>query len=62
MLMIFEALANSDRPMTPSELGEEIDLPKPTLHRLCTTLETEGYLMREHRTGRLMPSRRAGWC
>lgn len=58
MLMIFEALAASERPLTPSELGEEIDLPKPTLHRLCSTLEAEGYLMREHRSGRLLPSRR----
>ncbi len=58
MLMILEALAGSDRPLTPSELGDEIDLPKPTLHRLCSTLEAEGYLIREQRTGRLMPSRR----
>ncbi len=59
MLLIFEALATSGRPMTPSELGEEIDLPKPTLHRLCTTLEDEGFLIREHHSGRLRPARRA---
>lgn len=58
MLLIFEALATSGRPMTPSELGEEIDLPKPTLHRLCTTLEAEGFLIRDNRNGRLRPGRR----
>jgi len=58
MLLIFEALATSGRPMTPSELGEEIDLPKPTLHRLCTTLESEGFLIRDHNNGRLRPARR----
>lgn len=58
MLLIFEALATSGRPMTPSELSEEIDLPKPTLHRLCTTLEAEGFLMRDHNSGRLRPARR----
>ena len=58
MLLIFEALATSGRGMTPSELGEEIDLPKPTLHRLCTTLEAEGFLLRDQRNGRLRPARR----
>jgi DNA-binding IclR family transcriptional regulator len=59
MLLIFEALAASGRPMTPSELGEEIDLPKPTLHRLCTTLEDEGFLIRDYHSGRLRPARRS---
>lgn len=59
MLLIFEVLATNGRPMTPSELGEEIDLPKPTLHRLCTTLESEGFLIRDHNNGRLRPARRA---
>lgn len=58
MLLIFEALAASGRPMTPSELGEEVDLPKPTLHRLCTTLEDEGFLIRDYHSGRLRPARR----
>ena len=59
MLLILEALATAGRPMTPSELGEEIDLPKPTLHRLCTTLELDGFLIREHHSGRLHPARRS---
>jgi DNA-binding IclR family transcriptional regulator len=58
-LLILETLAQSGRAMTPTELGAEIGLPKPTIHRLCTTLEDEGFLVREPHDGRLRPARRA---
>lgn len=58
-LLILETLANAGRAMTPTELGAEIGLPKPTVHRLCTTLEGEGFLVREPHDGRLRPARRA---
>ena len=58
-LLILETLANAGRAMTPTELGGEIGLPKPTVHRLCTTLEGEGFLVREPHDGRLRPARRA---
>ena len=58
-LLILETLAQSGRAMTPTELGAEIGLPKPTIHRLCTTLEGEGFLIREPHDGRLRPARRA---
>lgn len=58
-LLILETLAQSARAMTPTELGAEIGLPKPTIHRLCTTLEDEGFLVREPQDGRLRPARRA---
>jgi DNA-binding IclR family transcriptional regulator len=58
-LLILETLAQSGRAMTPTELGAEIGLPKPTMHRLCTTLEGEGFLIREPHDGRLRPARRA---
>jgi DNA-binding IclR family transcriptional regulator len=58
-LLILEALAHSGRAMTPTELGTEIGLPKPTIHRLCTTLEGEGFLIREPHDGRLRPAHRA---
>jgi DNA-binding IclR family transcriptional regulator len=58
-LLILETLADSGRAMTPTELGAEIGLPKPTIHRLCTTLEGEGFLVREPQDGRLRPARRA---
>lgn len=58
-LLILETLANAGRAMTPTELGAEIGLPKPTIHRLCTTLEGEGFLVREPHDGRMRPALRA---
>ena len=58
-LRILEMLAQSGRAMTPTELGAEIGLPKATIHRLCTTLEGKGFLIREPHDGRLRPARRA---
>lgn len=57
-LRILEVLGNSDRPMTPTEINQELKLPKQTVHRLCTTLEEEGYLTRETNGKRLQPSTR----
>lgn len=57
-LKILEVLGNSDRPMTPTEINQELKLPKQTVHRLCTTLEEEGYLVRETNGKRLQPSTR----
>jgi len=58
MIFILETLASSGRPLSVAELGETIDLPKPTLHRLCTTLEEDGFLIRDSIGGRLRPARR----
>jgi DNA-binding IclR family transcriptional regulator len=57
-LRILETLAQSGRAMSPTEIGAEIGLPKATIHRLCTTLEDEGFLIREPHDGRLRPARR----
>ncbi|MDD9904750.1 MAG: IclR family transcriptional regulator [Rhodospirillaceae bacterium] len=58
ILTILEALSRLDRPITAADLLHEIDLPKPTLYRLCATLEAEGYLISDI-GGRLRPARRA---
>jgi len=58
MIFILETLASAGRPLSVAELGETVDLPKPTLHRLCTTLEEEGFLIRDSIGGRLRPARR----
>ncbi|WP_420860309.1 IclR family transcriptional regulator [Algirhabdus cladophorae] len=58
-LLILEALGKSDDPMTPTQINEHIGLPKQTVHRLCTTLEEEGFLTREADGKHLRPSRRA---
>lgn len=57
-LRILEILGNSDRPMTPTEINQDLGLPKQTVHRLCTTLENEGFIIRETRGKRLQPSPR----
>lgn len=58
MIFILETLAQAGRPLSVAELGETVDLPKPTLHRLCTTLEEDGFLIRDSIGGRLRPARR----
>lgn len=58
MIVILETLAQAGRPLSVAELGEVVDLPKPTLHRLCTTLEEDGFLIRDSIGGRLRPARR----
>ena len=57
-LRILEVLGNSDRPLTPTEINQELHLPKQTVHRLCSTLEDEGFIIREINGKRLIPSPR----
>lgn len=57
-LLILEVVGNSDRPLTPTEINQKIGLPKQTVHRLCTTLEKEGFLTRAEDPKRLRPGRR----
>ncbi len=58
-LLILEALAAETGPVTPTELGRRIGLPKQTIHRLCATLMEEGYLARGDSEKGLRPGRRA---
>lgn len=57
-LKILEVLSNSEHPMTPTQINQVLELPKQTIHRLCSTLEQEGYLSREINGKRLQPSSR----
>lgn len=45
-LTILEEVALLGHPVTPTELNKELKLPKPTIHRLCATLEGAGFLKR----------------
>ncbi|UCH73970.1 MAG: IclR family transcriptional regulator [Rhodospirillales bacterium] len=45
-LAILAKIAATGRPITPTELNADLDLPRPTIHRLCTMLQNEGYLQR----------------
>ncbi|WP_373320052.1 IclR family transcriptional regulator [Ruegeria spongiae] len=47
LLMVLEAMAEAGVPVTPTEVNQRLGLPKPTIHRLFTTLEQEGFIQRE---------------
>lgn len=47
LLYLLEEVARVGAPVTPSALCDALDLPKPTVHRLLSTAETEGYLQRD---------------
>jgi DNA-binding IclR family transcriptional regulator len=57
-LLILEVLGKSDRPMTATEINESLGLPKQTIHRLCTTLERNGFLARQGNSKRYHTARR----
>ena len=58
-LLILEIMGHAKEPMTPTEINRQLDLPKQTVHRLCATLENEGFLKREPGSKRLVPAPRA---
>lgn len=47
ILDLLQLVAASERPLTLSEIGDRLALPKPTVHRLCARLEALNYLTRE---------------
>lgn len=57
-LKILEVLGNCGEPMTATQINRYLDLPKQTIHRLCATLEEEGYLVRELNGKRYQPASR----
>ncbi len=57
-LRILEILGNSDQPMTATEINSQLGLPKQTIHRLCATLEAEGYIAHPGNTRKYIPARR----
>lgn len=58
LLRILEVIANASDPLLPAEINENLDLPRPTIHRLCQTLLEEGFVVRDPATRRLRPARR----
>ena len=58
ILAILEQVASSDRPVTPTEINDNLNLPKATIHRLFTTLEDELFLQREIDGKRYLPGSR----
>lgn len=47
LLLLLEELAKVGVPTTPTAANEVLGLPKPTIHRLFHTLESEGFLQRD---------------
>lgn len=58
LLRVLEVLSDADGPMTPTAIGRALDMPKPTVHRLCKTLLEERYLVQDGTSNRLRPARR----
>ena len=57
-LLILETLASANEALSATELNQNLGLPKQTIHRLVSTLESEGFLIRDPRGKKLRPSRR----
>ena len=57
-LTIIELVAESERPLSLSDLNEDLDLPRATLHRMCRMLEEEGFLQRALDGKRVVPGQR----
>ena len=47
LLLILEEIARIGVPVTPTDLNAQIGLPKSTIHRLFSTLESSGFLQRD---------------
>lgn len=57
-LLILEILGNSDQPLTATEINDTLGLPKQTVHRLCVTLEENGFITRRGKSRRYQVARR----
>ena len=57
-LLILEILGKSDAALSPTEINRELGLPKQSIHRLCTTLVRQGFLVYEPDGKKLRPARR----
>ena len=46
------------RPVTPTEINESLNLPKASIHRICTLLEQGGFLEKQLDGKKYMPGKR----
>ncbi len=58
-LLILEEVAGAGEPLTPTEINRAIGLPKQSIHRLCQTMISEGFLVRDETGKKLLPAPRA---
>lgn len=57
VLEIIEAVSRAERAMSPADLAYQLDIPKPSIHRLLAQLEGDGYLQTNMR-GLVVPGAR----
>lgn len=57
-LSVMEFVANSERSVSLTEIMQAVNLPKPTVFRILTTLEEAGMLLREPDAKRYVPGER----
>lgn len=57
VLEIIEAVAKAERPLSPADLAYQLDIPKPSIHRLLSQLEGDGYVQLNMR-GLIVPGDR----
>lgn len=57
-LLILETISQADHPLTPTEINTSLNLPKQSIHRLCSALVNMGFLARDETGKRLRPSLR----
>lgn len=58
LLIILEEFAKAGVPLTPTEVNEKIGLPKPTIHRLFSILEEEGFIQMDIDSRKYAPAPR----
>ena len=57
VLQIIEAVSAAQRALSPLDLSEILDIPKPTMHRLIQQLQEEGFV-RVDLNGTIVPASR----
>jgi DNA-binding IclR family transcriptional regulator len=57
ILEIIEAVARAERPLSPADLSIQLDIPRPSIHRLLQQLEADNYLQTDIR-GLMVPGER----
>jgi DNA-binding IclR family transcriptional regulator len=55
VMQIIEAVAKAERPLSPADLACQLDIPKPSIHRLLNQLEADGFVQTSMR-GLIIPS------
>ncbi|MCP4077688.1 MAG: IclR family transcriptional regulator [Gammaproteobacteria bacterium] len=58
-LIMLEQVARAQRPISATEITEQMNLPKPSVNRILSQLEEEGFLQREPVKKRYLPGPRS---